>query len=435
MRQHGRLGGLRRFAKDRDGVSGITFAFVLTLVLAMSGIAIDYVQAFLVKSRLQHALDASVLAAATRTGISDADRITHARQVFSANFPAAELGTPATPNITIGADGKVTGTVTAVVDTTLTKVIGFDNLNVGALSEVQSSSAQGEVVLVLDYSGSMYNNGKYQAMRDAATGLINMLSNNGANAHVKFGLVPFSAHVYGTLESDYIVNETPGGMWTNCTQDRRHFHNVQDTTPITAEDRSKWGMTCVAGGGEEDEDEEDEEGGGGSCNAYSVCSNYSSRNLIIQPLSSNHATTINNLNSMSPYANTHISLGLSFGWHLISPNAPWQEGVAYNAPGHLKAIVLLTDGQQTSKGWGSGDTHSVSNAEDNLEDMCAAIKDKGVLLLTVAFDLNDSDTENRLRTCASSEDHFFFDVDTGAELMAAFKSIGTQLGGLMRISK
>ncbi len=434
MRQHGRLGGLRRFAKDRGGVSGITFALVLTLVLAMSGIAIDYVQAFLVKSRLQHALDASVLAAATRTGISDADRITHARQVFSANFPAAELGTPATPNITISADGKVTGTVTAVVDTTLSKVIGFDNLNVGALSEVQSASAQGEVVLVLDYSGSMNSNGKYEAMRDAATGLINMLSNNGTNTSVKFGLVPFSAHVYGTLESDYIVNETPGGMWTNCTQDRRHDHNIQDTTPITSNDATKWGMTCTASGGGE-EDEEDEEGGGGACNAYSICSNYSSRNLIIQPLSSNHATTISNLNSMSPYANTHISLGLSFGWHLISPNAPWEEGVAYNSPGHLKAIVLLTDGMQTSDGWGPGDTHSVGNAETNLEDMCTAIKDKGVILLTVAFDLNDNSTENRLRDCASSEDHFFFDVDTGAELLAAFKSIGTQLSGLMRISK
>lgn len=433
MRQrHGRLGPSRGFAKDCGGVSGITFAFVLMLVLAMTGIAIDYIQAFLVKNRLQHALDASVLAAATRTGISNADRIAHARQVFSANFPAAELGTPATPSITIGSDGKVTGTVTAVVDTTLSKVIGFSNLNVGALSEVQSDSAQGEIVLVLDYSGSMNSSGKYEAMRDAATELINMLSNNGANANVRFGLVPFSAHVYGTMESDYIINETPGGMWTNCTQDRRHTHNIQDTTPVTAEDPTKWGMTCAAGGGEEDEEDEE---GGGACNAYSVCTNYSSRNLIIQPLSSSHSTTIANLNSMSPYANTHISLGLSFGWHLISPNPPWQEGVAYNSPGMLKAIVLLTDGQQTSNGWGPGDTQSVSNAEDNLETMCTAIKDKGVTILTVAFDLNDSDTEDRLRDCASSDEHFFFDVDTGAELLAAFKSIGTQLGGLMRISK
>ena len=391
----------------------------------MVGGAIDFSRAFIVKTRLQSSLDAAVLATAAAAGLTDAERIAYGESIFQANYPASELGTVAQAVITITADGRVTGSVSADLSTTFLNVIGIGNLTINSTNEAKIASLiNGEIVLVLDYSGSMNSGGKYQAMRDASVTLINSLSQDGGNVNIRFGLVPFSKHVYGTIESDYIVNEVPGGMWTNCTMDRKWPYNIEDSTPVTANDDTKWGMTCAVGDDDDDDDDD-----GGSCNPYSICSNYTSRNLIMSPLTSNHAATISQLQSMTPYSYTHISLGLAFGWHLIAPNSPWQEGVAYNTDNVLKAIILLTDGRQTAEGWGPGNSSSVSNAESNLEDMCQAIKDTGVLLVTVAFDLDDSATEDRLRNCATSP-AYFFDADTNANLAAAFDAIAAQIAKL-----
>ncbi len=416
----------RRFIGDRRGVIAILFALLLIPLLAMVGGAIDFSRAFIVKSRLQISLDAAVLAAAAAAGLEDAERIAYGESIFLANYPASELGTPAQVVITITADGRVTGSVSADLSTTFLNVIGIGNLTVNSTNEATLATlAIGEIVLVLDYSGSMSWNGKYQAMRDASVNLINTITQDGSNVNIRFGLVPFSKHVYGTIDSDYIVNETPGGTWTNCTMDRKWPYNIEDSTPVTANDDTKWGMTCAAEGGDDDDDDDDDD----SCSPYAICSNYTSRNLIMSPLSSNHAATISQLQSMTPYSYTHISLGLAFGWHLIAPNSPWQEGVAYNTDNVLKAIVLLTDGAQTANGWGPGNSSSVSNAETNLEDMCQAIKDTGVLMVTVAFDLNDATTVNRLRNCATSP-AYFFDADTNASLAAAFEAIAGQIAKL-----
>jgi hypothetical protein len=61
--------------------------------------------------------------------------------------------------------------------------------------------------------------------------------------------------------------------------------------------------------------------------------------------------------------------------------------------------------------------------------MCLAIKDTGILLVTVAFDLDDITTLNRLRNCATSP-AFFFDTNTNASLAAAFEAIAAQIAKL-----
>ena len=412
---------IRRFLKDRRGNVIILFALSLIPVLGVIGAAIDFSRAHVVQTKLQGALDAAVLAAASGIQRTNEERIDNAEAIFAADLASGGLGISATPLITIESDGKVKGSVVADLPSVMLGLFGINSLSLNIDAEVMSARLiQGEIVLVLDYSGSMNNSGKYQAMRDAAVDLVNTLSVDGTIPSVKFGLVPFSAHVYGSVASDYIVNEPAGGTWTNCTFDRKWPHNVTDSTPLTANDDTKWGM--VGGGGEE----------GGS--PYSACSNYPSRSLVIQPLTNNHAATISQLQSMTPYANTHIALGLAFGWHVLSPNAPWTEGVSYNTPNYIKSIVLLTDGRQTTSAWGPGASSSPGNGETNLEDMCTAIKAQNVLLVTVAFDLQDTATEDRLRDCATSS-AYFFDADTNAELKVAFEAIATQFAANLHLSK
>lgn len=399
----------RRFLPDQSGATAIFFALTLLPAIAVVAGGLDFSRSLNVKAKMQSALDSALLAAATMPGATNEQRLAKAKDVFDANMN--DGGDGATAQIAISEQGTVTGTASASVPTTLLGIIGMDAVDVGAKSEVRlASGIEAEIVFVLDYSGSMNGRGKYQAMRNAATDLIELLSNDGKNDKVKFGLVPFSKHVYGSMPTDYIVNETPGGTWTNCTMDRKWPFNIEDSSPLSSNDDTKWGMTNPRGRG----------------NPYGECNSYSRKNLVIAPLTNNHASIISQLRVMKPLGWTHISLGLSFGWHLISPNPPFDQAVPYDKEDHLKAIVLLTDGRQTSNAWGKSESSSVRNGEANLEDLCRGIKDKDVLMVTVAFDLRDTDTKNRLRNCATSS-AYAFDADTNAELSVAFGQIAQQL--------
>ena len=144
---------------------------------------------------------------------------------------------------------------------------------------------------------------------------------------------------------------------------------------------------------------------------------------------------------MKPYAWTNIALGMAFGWHMLSPNAPYQQGAAYTDDDTLKAIVLLTDGAQTAHSWGPDGKQSKKNGENNLETMCQNIKsinldpdNPKLIIITVAFDLNHAPTVNRLRTCASGDEHFY-EAQDNAQLSAAFDNITKQLGKAIALTK
>jgi hypothetical protein len=61
-----------------------------------------------------------------------------------------------------------------------------------------------------------------------------------------------------------------------------------------------------------------------------------------------------------------------------------------------------------------------------MECLCTAIKAKGVILITVAYDLRDDETKTRLANCASTKQHFF-DASQNSDLVAAFDTITKKL--------
>ena len=73
-------------------------------------------------------------------------------------------------------------------------------------------------------------------------------------------------------------------------------------------------------------------------------------------MTANATTVTNAINAMTAQGNTHIDLGLAWGWRMLSPR--WQGlwggemntnslPLAYNTKGMNKAVVLLTDGFNT----------------------------------------------------------------------------------------
>ena len=400
------------------------FGLALIPLLVTIGIAVDYARSANTKNRLQLALDAASLAVAAREFETLREAEEYGKLIFDANFDASDFGATVTPNFSAGEDGRFEANVSVVVPTTFLQVVGIDTVSVASSTEVvMPAFRKGEIVLVLDYSGSMSRRGKYETMRDASIDLVNKISERDDEKLVAFGLVPFSHHVYADLASDYIVGEEAGGNWSGCTQDRMYPANTTSETPNPANPDTLWGHPQAPAHANY------------GCDGYNGNGNgYLAKNLKVQPLTDDYQSITNQLSAMTPYAWTHIALGFEFGWHVLSPNAPFSEGVVYNDETVLKSIVLLTDGEQTEPSYGPGGGRSVGNGEDNLEELCEAAKARGILVLTVAFDLDDRATRRRLRRCASARRYFHVAEDND-DLSAAFQKITNQLIKALRITK
>ncbi len=413
---------IKKFITDRAANVGVMFALAAVPVALAAGVAVDYARASSASSEVQAALDTAAVAAAASTAMTDPERIQLAKDMFARNFDEETgFGFSAEPVVTIVND-QVKMTVDMQVPMTLMKLAGINNLDFTSTTEVNIPvGKKAEIALVLDYSGSMGSSSggqvKYIAMRDAAVDLVTDLT-EGENADkVKFGLVPFSHQVQVSLPGDYVVGGTPGETWVGCTQDRKYPFNTTDATPLSGNDDSKWGQVQAPE------------------HAAWDCSGYGSNNLVVKPVSDDHAGVISQLNAMTPYAWTHIALGFEYGWHLVSDTAPFTNVAANNDTETQKYIILLTDGAQTEPAFGPAGTRTVAKGEQNLETLCTAAKAQNVTVVTVAFDLNSPATENRLRNCSTDPAKHFFIAEDGAALAAVFNQIKAAITAEVFISK
>lgn len=452
---------LRRFIAGDKGSAAPIFALAAIPLVFIAGIAIDTSRQSAAQVEIQAATDAAALAAAAAYATGN----NNYAAVANAYFDKTVDQTPYLANLTLAktvsvdtTNNTLTMTVSGNMPTTLTRIAGFEEMPLGSSASpplgggeggggspqtlaavaagdgggavisstvslpVFSDLQKGQIVLVMDYSSSMdeYIGGKrkYVTMRDEAAKLVNNLSQNQTNPDVEFGLVPFSHAVRVTMPNNFYYGKSGTSPSTYCVDDRNYPYNLSAATPNTSNNSTKFFTTS--------------------------CSYFSSKNLNVRPLSIDHAATVNQIKSMTPYGNTHIALGMETAWHLLTPEAPY--AARENAEPTLKAVVLLTDGQQTSPGNGPNNILSVAQAEANLEEQCRLMKAAGIRVVTVSFDLSDAETENRLKGCASENldkevaegqprEKYYYDADTNEELASAFGIIRDSLARNMYLSK
>ena len=396
---------LKHFGRAEKGSVAITFTVALSGMLIAAGTAIDYVRASNAQADLQNALDASALAAAASRDLSNDSRIELANSVFNENWRGTDVyGYDVKPQFMIE-DRKVSGTATVQMPTTFMRIAGIQTMDVGSRVAVQIPEAsKAEIALVLDYSDSMTESPgggqrKYIAMRNAASKLVEDMGALGKN-RVKIGLVPFSDSVYVTLPGTAVAGFKGTGNWTGCTRDREPGLNTSDSSPKPSDDTTKWNPSKTS----------------------TNCTVYKNNGLKIRPLTDDLAAVTTQLQAMKPHYYTHIALGAEFGWHLLSSNAPFTEAVPYGDKETKKYMVLLTDGRQTTEVWGEDGSYNRANGEKNLTTICEAAK-KNITIITIAFDLRDAPTKNRLRNCATDPAKHFFIAEDNEELASAFEEI------------
>ncbi|MBI3438357.1 MAG: pilus assembly protein TadG [Proteobacteria bacterium] len=175
----------------------------------------------------------------------------------------------------------------------------------------------------------------------------------------------------------------------------------------------------------------------------------------IMPLTTNTNALNTRIASLTAGGSTAGHIGFAWGWYLVSPNFSYlwpaaNQPAAYGAPSTMKIAVLMTDGVFNTSycngvisqlsGSGSGSTANHINCNSANGDsptqalaVCNAMKQQGVTVYTVGFDLQgDANAISLLTNCASNPQHFY-NAATGADLQAAFQDIARQITQL-RIS-
>ncbi|HEY9219305.1 MAG TPA: TadE/TadG family type IV pilus assembly protein [Phenylobacterium sp.] len=151
------------------------------------------------------------------------------------------------------------------------------------------------------------------------------------------------------------------------------------------------------------------------------------------------------IDGMNAVGETNITIGLAWGWNVLSPQGPFGDGRAYTEEHLKKIVVLMTDGENTFNGqiygglgysWqgalpGSGSYTARMNTR--LAELCMNMKAQGILLYTVRLEVAAGASEV-LKTCATDPEQMFYDVQSADQLVGVFRDIGASIAA-MRLSR
>lgn len=434
-----RIGACRRLARCERGNVAIIFALAAIPMVLAVGTAVDLARVYLVKQRLTYALDAAGLAAGAVTDPSTSLQ-TVANAFFTANYPSTALGTPTTP-VLVSDSGQIDISGSAVVETSFMKIVGIDQVTVTASARIIRETTGLELVMALDNTGSMDNDGKLEAMKSAATDMIDILFGDETSpALLRVGLVPFAGSVnIGTGKVAYTTGtgayDWGTTSWSGCVMARTYPADVQDTTVAVG---GYWDPFYWA-----DDGNNNWSGWGGSIVVGPPSTRgpnkYCPRE--ITPLTNNKTTLLSEIDGMWASGYTHINLGAIWALRVISSAEPFTEGVAYGTSGWNKAIVILTDGDNTtsssvytaygyrSSGLLGCTSQSCTEGEldDRLSEICTAIKAQNITLYTITFGTGVSaSSQTLMQNCATDSGKYYHAPDS-ATISRTFRAIGAEL--------
>lgn len=441
------------------------------VLLGSTGIAIDMGRAQIVQSRMQNALDAAGLAAGSE--VSTTNLNSEVSKYFYANFPDHYLGTDVTSlTATPANDNKIFElNATGTVHTTFMKVFGINTVAVAAHSQVTRASKGMELVLVLDNTGSMANTAgggvtKIQAVKDATAILLNILyGSNNTVPTLWVGVVPFSQAVnIGTGRGSWTNGSFTWGTtsWGGCVDAREPSgRDVTDDPPSVAlfpkyywpcDTNDQWYGTnsshnnCSTGSGLQYKS-----GLGSSLGPNKSCPQP------VLPMIAEKDAILASVNTMQAVGNTHIDLGMAWGWRMLSPRWRGLWGgemdsnslpLDYNQPLMNKVVILMTDGDNTIDNSSHGaywylsanhlgttnSANAVTQLNTRTTNVCASMKAQGILIYTIALGTGFNATSlSMLQNCATKP-AYAFTSPTTADLTTAFQQIGDSLANL-RISQ
>jgi len=455
----------QQFAHDPRGSISIMFALSLVAIIGFVGLAVDFGRGYNVKTSLQNSLDAALLAAAMESLKDDGDVQAAANAFIKSNWKG-KYGITTPPKISVSSSkaGSVQGSIAVTLPNYFLPLYGLNTLNLSTNGAVNMGLGKVEIAMALDTTGSM-KGAKLGSLKDAATLLVDTVMPEDADFdNVRMGLVPFAQYVnVGTQYRDEpwidvpddsskskykCWNTYPDKKKSNCKKVNKTCKNdgvsypckktkcdVDYGEPVekcgVKKSNYKW-RGCVGSRNYPNNINDGNYGDKvpGLLNTW--CSSPLTR------LTNDRNEILSKIDAMNASGETYIPAGLAWAWRVLSKTAPFDDGVAYSAMNDgasvRKALVLMTDGKNTKsptypthRGGGAAESNNLTAR------LCSNIKATGTEIFTVTFEVVDADIKDLMESCASN-DGSYFDAENGAELSAAFKSIGASLSQL-RLSK
>jgi Flp pilus assembly protein TadG len=489
---------LSGFADSKRGNVAMLFALALVPIVVMGGGAVDFNMAINARARLAEALDSAALAVGATPSLTTEDAQALAQAVILANYPNREFGELGNIDIDIDTlNDMVTVTGTSTVQTAFLGLIGIDHLTVGWESEVRRARTALELVMVLDNTGSM-SGSKISALRDAAHLLTEILHDNAAEPELlEIGLVPFSSTVnVGTeherawwldpdgLSPDHSNNFDPPAnrwdvvdsmlyeRWDGCVEAREIPLDIEDVEPDPGAPETLFlpyfapdepsGVSGFSNSymsdqmsGSDLEARQANSAKYAGVNPYGWASNWGCTARPVTPLTTSRSTIDDAISDMIASGTTNIPIGVSWGVRLLSPQEPFTEGNPWDDDENIKAMVILTDGQNVIRGRGNfnysdysgygyiregrlgvvtSSSWALRNAlNERTAAACAYARAQGIRVYTITFQVSSSTTRDMMRECASHPS-LYFDSPSNEALRNAFELIAGDLTNL-RLSR
>ncbi len=166
----------------------------------------------------------------------------------------------------------------------------------------------------------------------------------------------------------------------------------------------------------------------------------------LQALTNVKAPVLQTIKNMRADGYTHVAEGVAWGLRVLSPGEPFTEGVSFTDKEIRKAMVLLTDGENTfdtesnhnrstytaygylgQKRLGSDNYWAgVDKQNDMLREACNNVKANGVTVYSFAYEVPSSTQRNLIKACASSAEKYF-DPPSNEALVQSFQQIADEL--------
>jgi Flp pilus assembly protein TadG len=457
--------------------------------------------------------DAATLQAAGKRVFDQNLRLGSDFTVTSATFKAATNGAvdgAATATVTPFVAGLVTGgpiTVSATAEVVRANAILEIALvldNTGSMNQSlgwgQDSKISYLRTAAADFVDTMAKAAKANATPNAVqislvpfANLVNVGSSYKSETWIdQAGVSPLNDQIFTTAKGvtqhgdRFKLFANLGTSWGGCVEMRQAPYDVQDTAPATATPATLFTPFFAPdeydgdGGNDYEKDPKKDANGNtitdwwrkqGDIAKYSnspktsldtsTGPNAGCTMQSIHRLTTDFASLKTSIGQMAAGGETNIPLGLVWGWHTLSPNAPFADGVAYGTENHKKIVVLMTDGQNTMSTDGNNKNNSHASAagyvwqgrvlqadgtplvslsssnadrtaamDSRLKALCTNMKAQPADIEIYAVGVGvTTDSAALLKSCASGDDHYF-DVSSGADIDASFQNIANQIARL-----
>jgi Flp pilus assembly protein TadG len=469
------------FCREECGSVAITVAVMASTLVVGAGVSVDLARAYAAKSNLQNAVDAAALAVGANS--PNATSVTPQMQTVATDFVKANAAqggavTIGTPVVSLSGQ-SLTVADTATIATTFLQVAGVSSLTVSASSTALRSVSGLEVAMVLDNTESLTYVGStgqsnFKQLQAAANQLTAALFGSAAtnNPLLRVGVIPYTGAVNPYTEGSGTINVASSmisgdpktsGSWSGCVVER---YGTFSPVPASYSGSSSI-YTAVASNLDTP-----------VATAGYLLEYLNSGNgcpTVVQPLTNNMAPVTAAINGMNDKggSGTVGSVGVAWGYRLLSPNGPFAAAGAetvnpWSTPNWKKVVVLMTDGvneetsayngfgevsgsqpgksgcSSTEKNYDSGSCESGTNydiksdgtslIDAQEEAVCDALRANGVTIFSVFLNSNTTPGP-AISYCAGtqpgngSNSGYFFLADN-SNLVTTFTTIGDQLTNL-----